>query len=984
MTAPANACTSCKTPLPEGALFCLRCGTATPTDDGVPRYTGATEISEVARVRKALAEQYPIERVLGEGGMATVYLADDPKHRRKVAVKVMRPELAESLGADRFLREVEISAQLTHPHILPVYDSGAVDGVLYYVMPYVEGESLQQRIEREGQLPVEEALKIAREVAEALSYAHERNIIHRDIKPANIMMSRGHALVADFGIARAMGGDVTITKTGLAVGTPQYMSPEQATGSSGVDGRSDVYAMGCVLYEMLAGEPPFTGRTAQAIIARSLTETPRSLAVTRMGLPPTLDAVVTRALAKNPADRWQTAQQFADVLGRALDTLRSGESIAAVAPTAGPSPARVWGLFAFASVITLGVFYGLVSRWGLPVWVLYLAIALLAIGAVVLTVTGQMERRRRAGVATPGLAKLFTWGNATLGGILALGSWALVVTALILKGPGGVATAGGVVRLAVLPFENRGTADDAYFADGIADEIRGKLAALSGFRVTARGSSEQYRASTKQAAEIGKELGVDYLLTATVRWAKGADGTNRVQVLPELTDVRKGDVTWQQPFDADLTDVFRVQAEIASRVAGALGVALGSKEQQQLAVRPTENLAAYDLYLKGRAANGVDPATLREKAGLFEQSVALDSSFAGAWGELGQTLTTLYSNSIPDPVVARRAEAAAKRALALDPEGTSGYIAMARYYQSVTKDMKKAEEETAKALRIAPNDPEVLNLAAGIERSLGRWEEALAHIEQAARLDPRSLRIATLHQNLLLWLRRYPEALGASEAALAIAPGDLSNSQDKAMVYLAQGDTSGARAVIRQLSTAVSAPALVAFFANYWDMYWTLDQQQQDILLRLAPAAFDNDRVAWATSLMGASWLRGDKARARAFADTARIGSQEQLRNAPDDPQRHTIYGLQLAYLGRKAEAIAEGERGVALLPGSRDAYNGPYYQHVLARIYLLVGEPEKSLDLLEKLLRSPYFMSPGWLKIDPTWADLRGNPRFERLVKGS
>ena len=207
MTAPARACSSCQTPLPESAHFCNHCGAPTPVDPGVPPRTGTTEVGEVARVRKALAPHYKIERVLGEGGMATVYLAEDPKHHRKVAVKVMRPELAATLGADRFLREVEISAQLCHPHILPVYDSGAAGGVLYYVMPYVEGESLQERMQREGQLPVEDALRIAREVAEALAYAHERNIIHRDIKPANIMISRGHALVADFGIARAMGGD---------------------------------------------------------------------------------------------------------------------------------------------------------------------------------------------------------------------------------------------------------------------------------------------------------------------------------------------------------------------------------------------------------------------------------------------------------------------------------------------------------------------------------------------------------------------------------------------------------------------------------------------------------------------------------------------------------------------------------------------------------------------------------------------------------
>jgi serine/threonine-protein kinase len=208
----------------------------------------------------ALSDRYRVERILGEGGMATVYLAEDLKHHRKVAVKVMRPELAATLGSERFLREVEIAARLSHPHILPMYDSGEANGLLYYVMPYVEGESLHARLRRENQLPVDEAMRLAREISEALAYAHDHGIIHRDIKPANILLSAGHALVADFGIARAVGaGGASLTQTGLAIGTPQYMSPEQATGASDVDGRTDVYAVGSILYEMIAGEAPFTG-----------------------------------------------------------------------------------------------------------------------------------------------------------------------------------------------------------------------------------------------------------------------------------------------------------------------------------------------------------------------------------------------------------------------------------------------------------------------------------------------------------------------------------------------------------------------------------------------------------------------------------------------------------------------------------------------------------------------------------------------------
>ncbi len=372
MATAARACPACHTPLSEEAHFCLHCGTATPTEPGVPARTQATGTVEVDQVRRALGERYQVERIVGEGGMATVYLATDTKHRRKVAVKVMRPELAATLGADRFLREVEIAAQLSHPHILPMYDSGEAGGVLYYVMPYIEGESLQARMRREGQMPVEEAVRLAREVAEALAHAHERGIVHRDIKPANILLSGGHALVADFGIARALGATgEALTKTGLAVGTPQYMSPEQAMGGPNVDARADIYALGAVLYEMLAGEPPFTGPTAQAIMTRSLTEPARPLTATRPNLPVAVSHAVARALAKTAADRQQSSAQLAAELGAALEGTRSGAT--APVSTAGPSPVLVWGLFSIGSAASLALAFILSRQRGLPMWTLGLA-----------------------------------------------------------------------------------------------------------------------------------------------------------------------------------------------------------------------------------------------------------------------------------------------------------------------------------------------------------------------------------------------------------------------------------------------------------------------------------------------------------------------------------------------------------------------------------------------------------------------------------
>jgi serine/threonine-protein kinase len=265
------------------------------------------------RLGSGLEGRYVVERELGQGGMAIVFLARDLRHGRKVALKVLRPEVSAAIGAERFLREIQMAAGLTHPHILPVYDSGESDGLLFYVMPSMEGRSLRERLDKEKQLPLDEALRIAREVASALDYAHRHNVVHRDIKPENILLHEGAALVADFGIGKALGAEGSTTQTGLAVGTPAYMSPEQAGGDRDVDGRSDLYSLGCVLYEMLAGEPPFTGPTPQAVISkRFVSPIPKVRAV--RDIPAAVDEAVTRALARTPVDRFPTAAEFAEAL----------------------------------------------------------------------------------------------------------------------------------------------------------------------------------------------------------------------------------------------------------------------------------------------------------------------------------------------------------------------------------------------------------------------------------------------------------------------------------------------------------------------------------------------------------------------------------------------------------------------------------------------------------------------------------------------
>lgn len=870
---------------------------------------------------EALFNRYMLERELGRGGMATVYLARDLRHERFVALKVLHPELAMTLGPERFQREIKLCARLQHPNILTVHDSGETAGQLWFTMPYVEGESLRASLNRHRQLPVDVALRIVTNAARALEYAHQHGVIHRDIKPENLLITAdGSVLVADFGIARALSGDTeALTQTGMSVGTPAYMSPEQAAGDKNLDRRSDVYSLAAVLYEMLAGEPPYTGPSAQAIMAKRFIDPVPRVRRVRAAVPESVDRALLKGLALVPADRFATMAQFAESLDRLPDA------------EAEPVPAtRSPRMAAVAS-------FRRVSRK----WRAGLASVLALVVAAAMALLFRAQAEHSATVSTTGPR-----------------------------------------RLAVLPFENLGDSADAYFADGVTDAVRGKLSELPGLQVTARSSSGQYRKTDKSPQQIGQELGVQYLLTATVRWEK-VGGDSRVQVTPELVQVASSSTRWQQPFDAALTGVFQVQADIASRVAQALDLALGDSAQQTLALRPTQNIAAYDTYLRGEEfyQSGFDPRTLRRAAAYYAEAVTLDSGFVQAWAQLSRSHSGLYINSTPTPAEARQARQAADRALALAPQRPEGHLAMCNYYWAVTQDRARAVEECARGLQLAPNDVNLLNLSALGEKWLGRWDVALAHLRQAQSLQPRDVGAASGLTEVLFWQRRYPEAKVALGHMMMLDPANLYGLMLKSMIAAAEGDLTAAQAALAAVPKTRDSAEFVAFFAVNWDLYWLLNQVQHALLLSLSPGSFDNDRGVWGITLAQTYWQQGDRHRARIYADSARIAFRQQLRAAPQDAQRHVMYGLALAQLGRKTEAVREGRLGVALLPIEKDAFGGAYLQHQLARIYIIVGEPEKALDQLEPLLRRPYYLSPRWLTIDPTFDPLRNQFRFRRMV---
>jgi serine/threonine-protein kinase len=845
--------------------------------------------------------------------MATVFLAQDLKHKRPVALKVLHPELANALGPERFHREVELVARLQHPHILTVLDSGEAAGSLWFTMPFVDGEPLRERLRRERQLPVDEAIRIATEAAKALDYAHRQGIIHRDIKPENILLTRdGDTLVADFGIARALsGGDERLTETGMAVGTPAYMSPEQASGERQLDGRTDVYALGAVLFEMLAGEPPFTGATAQAVIAKRFSgEVPRVRA-TRPTVPENVDQAISRALAPVAADRFPSAADL-------VKALAGGTSGATVS---GPAAGRaIPSLAAPARRVPAGL-------------------ALLVLGFLI------------------GVGVLFAWKR------------------------GGHATAmPGARVIAVLPFENLGTPDEEYFADGVTDAVRGKLTGLPGLEVIASNSSTPYKNSTKSAQQIGQELGAQYLVVGKVRWEKGAEGASRVQVSPELIQVSTGTARWQQPFDAALTDVFQVQADIAGSVAGALNVALGTGERQALAERPTRNVAAYDAFLRGEEVSERLSTRLQEGAALYEQAVALDSTFVQAWSRLSRAHSLLAFNGSTNPTDGTSALRAAQRAIALAPGSPDALLAMGDYWNYVQTDFAKAVGYYSEGLRIAPGNAELIASAGIAEQSLGRADTAMVWFRRSLAIDPRSLITIRRLGRAQLWMRRYDEGRETTERGLAVAPGSVALLQNLVMIQLAQGDLPGARDIVAN-PAGVEPTQLAVFFATFWDLYWVLSPEQQALLLRLPPRMFDDNRATWALALAETYALQGNQAQAHAYADSARQTFEKALKVLPNDNQSQSLLGVALAYLGRKAEAIRAAERGVALLPISKDAYSGPYNQLQLVRVYILTGEHDKAVTALEPLLQIPFYITPGWLRVDPTFAPLKGNPRFERLI---
>ncbi len=879
------------------------------------------------RLKAALAGRYTIELELGQGGMATVYLAHDVRHDRQVAVKVLRPELSLELGADRFVREIHLAARLNHPHIMPLFDSGEAGGFLYYVMPVVEGESLRERLQQAKRLPVEDATQIAQEVADALDYAHRHGVVHRDIKPENILLQDGHAVVADFGIGKAVSaaaqGAAALTRTGVTVGTPAYMSPEQAAGDEAIDGRSDLYSLGCVLYEMLAGEPPFTGPTAQAVIAAHLTATPRPLAELRSDTPPWVADAIARALAKDPNARFRAATAFRDAIG-------------APATAAAPRPAhplRVPGLYGLAAALALGVVYLLTIELGLPSWVISDAVVLLLVGLPIVVATGLVERRRAVAraigaPAAVGPSRWLTWQRTVAGlglafGALGVGAAGYMAMRLLGIGPVGTLVASGVLKnresLILADFENRtpdstlGPSLTAAFRVDLSESPTVRL--MDGAAIAEALRRMERRATTPLDPGLAREiaqredvkavvrgeidpLGRGYVLSASLIAA--ADG----HVLTALRETADNDA-------ALIGAVDRLSRKLRERIGESLKSIRAAPPLEQVT---TASLDALRRYSDGARAE--QEGDWERAAASYRDATALDTGFATASWRLA---VMLYDSRASDSAFAAAMTAAFRHRDRL-PE-IERYLAIGRYYEYY-------------------------------ERADDGWHQATAAYRAVLERDPDNIIALNDLSRVLFEGRRYQEAETLAVRAMGLGRriGPFINA---ALAQMGQGRYADAQATLDRFARiAPHNPLILAVSFTVAGSRGDYAAAERD--LRQLRAEQRESAVWQAASSAGLAWLNEVRGRlgqaARDLADFMAVSEQRGVASS-------YVVGairrglLDVRYRHRPLAGVTAVEAALGRHPlSSIPTLNRPYL--ALAAFYAEAGRPEVARRLLAEYER--------------------------------
>ncbi len=692
-----------------------------------------------------LIGHYRIESLIGVGGMGEVYLARDERLGRKAALKLLPRSLTtDETQLSRFKNEARTASALNHPNILTVYEIGA-EGNRAIHRDGIYRRHYASRVSRVRENKSAWALEIAVQVASALAAAHDAGVVHRDIKPENIMLRPdGYVKVLDFGIAklteqRPASDDHTVettaalqTRPGLVLGTAHYMSPEQARGQK-VDARSDIWSLGVVLYEMLAGSPPFRGETPSDCIAAILTAEPPPLSGVSRDVPAELESILQKALRKNSDERFQTIKEMLAELRFLKGKLEAKSSL---------SDTKAHAEF----------------------------------------IVGKIKRHKRSVLVTLAAVLLAAAAVAYLFFFIA------------------PALSPNEKSIAVLPFENLSEdKSNAYFADGIQDEILTRLSKIADLKVISRTSTQRYKKTSQKLSEIAKQLGVANLLEGSVQKTN-----DQVRVNVQLIRAANDSHLWAETFDRRLTDIFSVESEVAKAIADQLRAKLTGQEEQVIAARPTDNPQAYDAYLRGLAytlKTGNSPANTLSAQKYLKEAVQLDPKFALAWALLSYVDALGYLTLNLQPTVALREETgqAAETALTLQPNLGEAILAKGYYYYACLKDYDAAVRYFEQARQFLPNNSQIPESLAYVARRRGQWERSESYFNEAERLDPRNVSLLTQHAQSYMIVRRFPEALRKFDQVLAVTPDDLDTLAQKAGIAQAQGDLPRAAALLAPL-----------------------------------------------------------------------------------------------------------------------------------------------------------------------------------------
>lgn len=882
---------------------------------------------------------FEILEKLGEGGMGVVYKAEDTRLKRTVALKFLPDRVSKSAtDKARFLQEAQAAAGLNHPNICTIYGVDESEGHLFISMEYIEGGTLREH------LPIPkpaDAVALAIQIGEGLQEAHARGIVHRDVKAENIMLTAKNQIkIMDFGLAK-LKGSLRLTRTSSTIGTLAYMAPEQIQGGE-ADARSDIFSFGVVFFELLTGHTPFRGTHEAAVMYSILNEEPERVEKSLPEVSPEIARILSKALEKDPEMRYQSvADMVADLRRLKRDSVR----IATTGVIARPAPAQPSAPSQAARPITVPPAEAPGLRTKYNRWLVYGGGA----GVILIALAGYLLLGPRTGSGPePGRRKL----------------------------------------LVVLPFENLGSADKEYFADGITEEITGKLSGLSGLGVIARSSAMQYKKTTKTLRQVGEELGVSFALQGTIRW-ETSEGTTRVRVTPQLINIADGTQMWSRPSEAVFASAFKLQSDIAGQVATALDVTLLQPEKHSLETVPTNNAEAYDSYFRGiqylYRSTAEEDYRIAER--MFQRAVDLDPTFARAYAKLGFLHSNMYWEYYDHSEGrVQKSKQAAERALELDPDLPDAHGAMGWYYYHCLRDFEKGREEFQRGLKAEPNNTDLLLGIASVSRRQGQFAEAVTYFERIVGIDPRSPSMMQDLANTYIMAMRYAEAEKTYDRCINLAPDVAEGYYNKAFLYvLWRGDVSAARHILDDAAGRNVGRGDATFLYNTISID-LLEGKFSQAASRLQSAehqvfSYQQWYVPREMLLAQIHGYMKQPAKQKALFNAALMTLEGELRSHPDDPRMHSSLGICLAGLGRTDEAIREGKHGVELVPLPVEALNTPYRMQDLALIYTMTGKDDAAIDMLEQLVRIFSPVTVPLLRLDPAWNPLRSNPRFQKLV---